>query len=95
MSQIQNLRSYILEELDRHDEVSLTDVIAKFDFYQHAIPTLNEIRRAIEGAGTIGVIKKDNMVFLNHKKDETSVQIEEADIQSSYGAYIKLMRKRN
>lgn len=95
MSQIQNLRTYILGELDRHDEVSLTDVIAKFDFHQHAIPTLHEMRRAIEGIGTVGVIKKDNKVFLKKKKDEASVQIDESDMQSGYEAYIKLMQKRN
>jgi len=45
---IKDLRHYIIEECNTKETVSLTEIIAKYDFHQHTIPSLNQIKRALE-----------------------------------------------
>ena len=97
MSQIQNLRSYILKECEKNKDVSLINIMAIFDFHQHIIPTLNEMRQAIKGIENINIKRKDNIVYLYLKENSSSVNIKdinEEDMQVTYNAYIKQTKNK-
>lgn len=69
MSQIQNLRTYIAEECEATGSASLVDIMARFDFLQHSIPTLNEMRQAINGIEPANIERKDNVVLISIKNN--------------------------
>jgi len=92
MSQIQNLRTYILKECEEGGSASLADIMARFDFHQHSIPTLNEIRQALKGMEAISVLRKNGEIFVNIGNSESIVdtnEISENDMESAYNTYIK------
>ena len=90
MSQIQTLRTYIEEEVSEKDKVTLVDVIARFDFHQHAIPTLNQIRQAVKGTKGLQIERKGGTIILARTKSKnrgTSEIIQESDMESAYSLY--------
>lgn len=98
MSQIRNLRSYIQRECNEKGSASLVDIMARFDFHQHAIPTLNEMRQAIKGIKAIEMKREGEMVFLSIGNADTEVgvkEITEIDMKNTYDSYIKKIKQRN
>jgi hypothetical protein len=95
MSQIQNLRTYIHEELSEKNATTLVDLIARFDFHQHAIPTLNELRQAFRGMKNLKAKKEcGTMVFVQTKSGIgiSSEEIQESDIEAAYKLYMQKIR---
>ena len=92
MSQIRNLRAYIEKEISEKPEITLVDVIARFDFHQHAIPTLNEIRQAVRGVKHLMIIRdQETIVFVRSETEVESYsqQIQENDLKAAYGLYLE------
>lgn len=90
MSQIQNLRTYIVKTCEENGSAPLVDVIARFYFHQHAIPTLNEMQQAIKGIENIQVSKEENKIHLNISGSDSIVgsnEITTNDMQTAYDSY--------
>jgi len=92
MSQIQNLRTYILEELSEKNTATLVDVIARFDFHQHAIPTLNELRHAVKDVKCLKAKKECGIIVFIRTKSGIGIapeEIQESDIETAYKLYLQ------
>jgi len=95
MSQIRNLRAYIEKEISEKPEITLVDVIARFDFHQHAIPTLNEIRQAVRGVKHLRIIRDhETIVFVRSETEVESYsqQIQGNDLKAAYGLYLEKLK---
>ena len=95
MSQIQNLRTYIQEELSEKNATTLVDVIARFDFHQHAIPTLNELRQAVRDAKCLTAKKECGTIVFIQTKSGTGIapeEIQESDIEIAYKLYLQKLK---
>ncbi|CAD7842565.1 MAG: hypothetical protein [Olavius algarvensis Gamma 3 endosymbiont] len=91
MSQISNLRGYILDELEENTEADLVKIIARFDFYQHAIPTTNEMRQALKGLEYFDVVNNEGsvkIVKVDFKNDAAYKKITSKDMETTYDLYI-------
>lgn len=98
MSLFKQVKSSILKECKESDEASLVKVIARFDYYQHCIPTLLELQKAIEAINPIFVERRDGILFFALIDSEESLkadEVEEQDIQKAYDAYMKIMGESN
>jgi hypothetical protein len=95
MSQIQNLRTYIQEELSEKTAATLVDVIARFDFHQHAIPTLNELRQAVRDLKCLEAKKECGTIVFIQTKSGTGIapeEIQESDIETAYKLYLQKLK---
>ena len=95
MSQIQNLRVYIQEELSEKSAATLVDIIARFDFYQHAIPTANELRQAVKNAKFLKATKERGTIIFIRTKSENGIapeEIQESDLEAAYQLYLQRLK---
>lgn len=97
MSLIAELRSIISEAVHEHEVASGIDIVAKFDWKWHAIPTLNEFRQAVKKIPKLQ-ISKDQQGILQFSGNtvfpDTVELIMEKDVQVIYEAYIKGVKKK-
>jgi hypothetical protein len=95
MSQIQNIRTYIQEELSEKSTATLVNIIARFDFHQHAIPTVNELRQAVKDAKFLKATKEcGNLVFIRTKSGSgiAPEEIQESDLETAYQLYLQKLK---
>ena len=97
MSLIAELRSIISEAVTQRDMVSGIDIVARFDWEWHTIPTLNEFRQAVRKIPNLQISKDAQGVLqfsANAEHPNPIGEIAENDIQVIYEAYIKEARKK-
>lgn len=87
------LRGYVSGELKTERKVSLVSVIAKFDFREHAIPTLEELNRALSGLGLVTVPSDDDVVLEKGQADMEEFRLSENDMTLIYESYLRRLRK--
>jgi hypothetical protein len=95
MSQIQNLRTCIQEELSEKNVATLVDVIARFDFHQHAIPSLNELRQAVKDVKCLIAKKECGAIVFIRTKSGVGIapeEIKESDIETAYKLYLQKLK---
>ena len=96
MSNIQELRKYIIEECEKNGEISLLNAFAKYDFYQHDIPTLNQVRRAIEKIEGVVTYRENGEIIIKTSNSPSSFDpntIVEQDIKNTYKQYIESIKQ--
>lgn len=88
------LRGYINGELKAQQRVSLVSVIAKFDFREHAIPTVKELNRALSGLGLVAVPSDDDVVLEKGQAETEEFRLSEKNMTLLYASYLRGLRKR-
>ena len=90
------LKGSILNELNEENEANLIDVMARFDFHQHAIFTVEEAQKALSSIGGIEVLRTGDSVTLKINKGSEAVNgsITKEDISKTYDKYIKRINSR-
>lgn len=97
MSLISELREIIREAVKDGEVVSGIEVVARFDWKWHAIPTLNEFRQAAKNIDNLQLSKDAEDILHFSTGQERSggvIEITEADAQNLYAAYLKRMKKK-
>lgn len=97
MSLISELREIIAEAVREEEIVSGVEIVGRFDWKWHAIPTLNEFRNAIKNVDDLKVFKDDRglLQFSTRTELPDSVcEITKDDIHALYEAYANRMRKK-
>ncbi len=88
------LRGYINGELKTERRVSLVKIIAKFDFREHAIPTVKELNRALSGLGLVALHSDDDIVLEKTQAATEEFRLTEKDMTLLYESYLRGLRKR-
>jgi len=97
MSLIAELREIIRESVKNGDAVSGIEIMGRFDWKWHAIPTLNEFRHAVRGIEKLSVSKDQNEILqfsIGEAPSTSAREITEADIQLVYDAYLKRIKSK-
>jgi hypothetical protein len=88
------IRGNIIEQLKSSNSASLVLAVAKFDFYQHAIPTINEMNSALSGLNLVAV-RTDKDILLEPNELELGPEtLTQEDLTFIYEIYIHGLRKR-
>lgn len=88
------IRGYIIEQLKSSKSASLVLAVAKFDFYQHAIPTINEMNNALSGL-SLAKVRTDEDILLEPNEQELGLTtLTQDDLTFIYETYIRALRKR-
>lgn len=97
MSLISELREIIREAVKDGEVVSSIEVVARFDWKWHAIPTLNEFRQAAKNIDNLKLFKDaEGILHFTTGQDRSGaiIEITETDTQKLYAAYLKKIKKK-
>ena len=88
------LKGYIYEQLQKVQSASLVKTIAKFDYYNHVIPTVKQLNRALAGCA-LAVTRSGEDISLSESKKKLGLQtLSEGDLIFLYKAYTRPNRKK-
>ena len=88
------IRGYIIEQLKSAKSASLVLALAKFDFYQHAIPTISEMNGALSGL-SLAKVRADEDILLEPNDQQLGLTtLTQDDLTFIYESYIRALRKR-
>lgn len=87
------LRGYINEQLQAAKHASLVRVIGKYDFYQHAIPTMKQLNRALAGLALVAVRSGDGIILQPNKQTLGLHPLSTDDLSFLYEAYVRSLKK--
>lgn len=97
MSLINEMRNSIVEACRAHGEATLVDIVARFDWRQHAIPTLNEFRQAMKGLDSLRLSRGAEGLIVVSTIPQDPIEIEDVskeDMQMAYDLYLKKIKVR-
>ncbi len=90
---IKKIRGYIRGELRAKGEASLVFIIAKFDFSEHAIPSLDELNQALSGFTAEAIRTDSDIVIRENTSSGIRVTITNDDLGFLYQTYSRKMRQ--
>jgi hypothetical protein len=93
-SEAQQIRQLIEASIDARGNASLVEVIAKYDFKNHAIPSTKQMNRALAGLA-LALDRTDTDVLL--RRSEAVVEprtLSDGDMQLIYAHYTRALRSR-
>ena len=96
MSLVEELREIVDVVMSEKSKVSFVDVIARFDWQWHAIPTLNEFKQALKKLDKFYVTKDSKGVLqISSNSDERmpSCEITQDDLTMVYDIYVKRVKQ--
>jgi hypothetical protein len=88
------LQNYINEQLLTARSASLVWAIGKYDFYNHLIPTVAELNRALAGLAMVLVRTEEDISLIPSKKKLGLRTLSDDDMSFLYKAYLRALKKR-
>ena len=90
----QQLRRLIEAGLKTQKHISLVEVVARYDFQNHAIPTTKQMNRALTGL-TLTVDRTDNDVLLRRSEAiREAPTLSDGDMRLIYAHYTRALRSK-
>ncbi len=89
------IRGYLDEQLRAGKRASLVNAIAKFDFYNHVMPSIKQMNRALSGFNVRVNRSADDIILEETDHESHELVLTGDDVNFLFESYLSAMRKKN